>query len=111
MRGQRTLFDELMTNELKAKIANDGKQRPRNVLMPDRNTLLIHRYYYYVQIVRLQFEDALSQLEKEFFIVSDRIVVVMSDNDTQFRSIIQAKPDRATLKKLYPYINWEYSPR
>jgi hypothetical protein len=111
MRGQRTLFDDLITKELKAKINNDGKQRPRNVLMPERNTLLIYRYYYHVDINRMRFDDTLEQLEKEFFIVAARIVVIISDNDTQLRSIMQTKPDRATLKKLYPFLNWEYSPR
>lgn len=110
MRGQRTLFDELLTTETKARIAGD-KQRPRNVLMPERNALLIHRYYYYFEICRMRFDDILKQLETEFFIVGGRIVVILTENDAQFRKVMNQKPDRAALEKIYPHINWRYSPR
>jgi hypothetical protein len=108
MRGQRTLFDDLL---LKAEAMKTEKQRPRNALMPKRNTLLLYRYYYYVEIARLRFDDALKQLEREFFIVEARIVVLLTENNTQLRTIVADKPDRTTLKKLYPFVNWEYSPR
>ena len=111
MRGQRTLFDELFGNEAEEVVLNE-KQRPRNVLMPERNLLLLYRFYYLVEMKRMRYDDTLQQLEKEFFIVAARIVVVLSNNDAQLRKIVKEdKPDSRALAKLYPHINWQYSPR
>lgn len=110
MRGQRTLFEDMFGNKASAKISQD-KQRPRNVLMPERNNLLIYRYYYHAHINKMQFEHIMEQLEKEFFIVTARIVVVLTDNDNHLRTIVSQKPEIKELKKLFPHMNWEYNPR
>lgn len=108
MRGQRTLFQEMFgTKDTEAK--ND-KQRPRNVLMPNRNTLLFYRYYCLAEIYRMRFDDILTQLENEFFIVGARIVVVLTDNDTELRKIVATKPDLKQLEKQFPHINWRHRP-
>jgi hypothetical protein len=112
MRGQHTLFEEMFGKEAEEAVKLNDKQRPRNVLMPERNMLLLYRFYFLIEINRMRYDDALKQLEKEFFIVEARIVVVLSDNDDQLRKIVkEEKPDRSGLEKVYPHINWKYSPR
>lgn len=107
MRGQRSLF-QIIGNE--AAEAKPNTQRPRNVLMPNRNSLLFYRFYCLAEIYRMRYDDILAQLEDEFFIVSVRIVVVLTHNDSELRQIVAAKPDIKQLEKQFPHINWRYRP-
>ncbi|MDW8420129.1 MAG: hypothetical protein RML37_12030 [Chitinophagales bacterium] len=107
MRGQRALFDGMFSTGA----AKTASQRPRNVLMPERNKLLLYRFYFHAQVNRLRYDDCLAQLEREFFIMSVRIVAILIKNDAQLRQIIEARPERAELEKMYPHINWKYNPR
>jgi hypothetical protein len=109
MRGERSLFNEMFGEEAQA---HPGKQRPRNVLMPERNTLLLYRFYFMINIARMRYDDTLQQLEREFFIVQARIVVVLMQNEVQLHQIVkQEKPDLAILARLYPHINWKHRPQ
>lgn len=111
MRGERSLFNEMFGAEADEQ-AKNTKQRPRNVLMPERNTLLLYRFYFCINIHRMRYDDTLLQLEREFFIVQARIVAVMVQNEVQLHNIVKhEKPDSKTLARLYPHINWNYSPR
>jgi hypothetical protein len=49
-------------------------------LIEKRNEALLRRYYYWTEVQRLRFDDALKVLsEKEFFISEDRITSIVRD--------------------------------
>jgi hypothetical protein len=112
MKGQQALFNDLIAAQSEA--GDDKKQqRPRNALMPQRNDLMLYRYYWHMEVNRMRFDDVLTQLEREFFIVGVRIVAVLLEphHQKQLREIIQNKPAQKELEKIYPHINWKYNPR
>ncbi len=72
----------------------------------DRDVCLAYRFYFYYQVLRKRFDDALSDMEREFFISSATISARLTENDVLLKDIISNKPTRAALKKRYPHLNW-----
>ena len=57
-------------------------------LITKRNEALLRRYYYWTEIQRLRFDDALKILsEKEFFISVDRIMAIIRSNCNRLKDI------------------------
>lgn len=57
-------------------------------LIMKRNEALLRRYYYWTEIQRLRFDDALKILsEKEFFISVDRIMAIIRSNCNRLKDI------------------------
>jgi hypothetical protein len=103
MRGTNTLFG-LFVEKDKAPKPDD--YRARNHYKPERDLCLAYRFFYYANIQRMRYDDALKQLEREFFLTEHRLVVVMAENQKKLAEIIEHNPTPAQLAKLYPHLVW-----
>ena len=57
----------------------DGKGRNRE-LIERRNAQIVSRYYYWTEVQRLRFDDAVRQLsENEFFLSESRIIQILTN--------------------------------
>jgi len=96
MKGQRALFDNLIPVETR-----EFKKGRSARLISRRDEFLMVRYFYYLEVKRLRYDDILKVLsEDEFFIetktVLDRLNLLMDKVAERFRS----KPTLAKLKEL-----------
>lgn len=75
-------------------------------LIQKRDVKLVERYYYWTEVKRLRFDDALKILsEEEFFISVDRIMTVIRNNykkltELSVNSISAVKKPELTKKHL-----------
>ena len=75
-------------------------------LIEKRNEALLRRYYYWTEVQRLRFDDALKILsEREFFISIDRIMAIIRENcnkikDVNVRPVPVIKKPRLTASQL-----------
>lgn len=75
-------------------------------LINGRNEALLRRYYYWTEIQRLRFDDALKQLsQKEFFISEKRIMAIIRENchrldDISVKPVPKVKAPRLTAQQL-----------
>lgn len=75
-------------------------------LIEKRNEALLRRYYYWTEVQRLRFDDALKILsEREFFISIDRIMTIIRENcnkikDVNVRPVPVIKKPRLTASQL-----------
>ena len=75
-------------------------------LIEKRNEALLRRYYYWTEVQRLRFDDALKILsEREFFISIDRIMAIIRENcnkikDVNVRPVPVIKKTRLTASQL-----------
>ncbi len=103
MRGQRSLFDNLLTPEPVAKFT----QRGRNLdCIDNRNNLLLHRYYYYAKIKNEKYNDIMALLERELFITTSRIVVCLTQNEMSLKAIFNAEVSVKELKEKFSWLVW-----
>ena len=76
------------------------------ILIEKRDELLLRRYYYWTEVQRLRFDDALKILSnEEFFISEDRIMAIIRENcrklkDINVKPVPKVKKPRLTLKDL-----------
>jgi hypothetical protein len=82
-------------------------QRGRNKeLIRQRDEALCRRYYYWTEVQRLRFDDALKVLsEKEFFISEERIMTIIRKmggelKDIAVRPVPRVKKPRLTMRQL-----------
>lgn len=58
-------------------------------LIAKRNEALLRRYYYWTEVQRLRFDDALKILsEQEFFISEERIMAIIRENCRSLPDIV-----------------------
>lgn len=75
-------------------------------LIEKRNDALLRRYYYWTEVQRLRFDDALKILsEREFFLSIDRIMAIIRKNcnklkDVNVRPVPVIKKPRLTASQL-----------
>ena len=75
-------------------------------LIEKRNEALLRRCYYWTEVQRLRFDDALKILsEREFFISIDRIMAIIRENcnkikDVNVRPVPVIKKPRLTASQL-----------
>jgi hypothetical protein len=103
MRGQQKLFNNIFLSKMEVTTPDN---KPRNVFMPERNEALYHRYYYYVDIKRMRFDDALNQLEKEFFITNFQIRKLLTKQTDRISDLHSKKTSIKELKIKYPFFIW-----
>ncbi len=64
-------------------------------LIKKRNENILRRYFYWTEVERLRFDDALRILsEEEFFISQGLIMKIIRANCEQIKSFAEAKPAR-----------------
>ena len=75
-------------------------------LIEQRNSALIRRYYYWTEVQRLRFDDALKILsEQEFFISEERIMAVIRQaclecKDLKVQPVPKVRKPRITAAQL-----------
>ncbi|HBG39922.1 MAG TPA: transposase [Porphyromonadaceae bacterium] len=87
-------------------------RRGRNKhLISLRDEKLIRRYYYWTEVERLRFDDALKVLsEQEFFISEDRIMSIIRENadkvpDIPVKPVPRVKKPKVTREQLSLFSN------
>jgi hypothetical protein len=103
MKGQRILFNNFASKE---KPTTTG-QRPRNFFMPERNVLLVHRFYYWSEIKKLRYEKCLQEVEQDLFLSSVRIIAVLNDNYDLLANVMELRPTIKQLSKQFPRMIWQ----
>lgn len=103
MRGQQALYNSLFPSSITSEIENKGK---RNVAIDDRDDAMACRYYYYVQIRRLRYDDCLVELYKEFFITPNVITQRLAKRTDLIKELIKTNAACSDLKKKYPQWVW-----
>lgn len=71
-----------------------------------RNTLLLHRYYYYGKFTPNRYEIILQSLEAEFFLEQRTIQDIISASLLELRAIKDESPTVKDLRRLYPWMLW-----
>lgn len=102
MRGHKSIFKDIFY-----KVEKGNKMSNSRLLMPLRNNLLLHRYYFFIEIARMRFDDALKQLEREFFISEIRLIAIISSHSEKLKNIVASQPTKKALEKAYPHIKWD----
>jgi len=70
-------------------------------LIEKRNEALCRRYYYWTEVQRLRFDDALKILsEQEFFISEERILAVIRENINKLNEIPSIQIKKVKTPKL-----------
>lgn len=80
-------------------------------LIQKRNEALCRRYYYWTEVQRLRFDDALCILsEKEFFISEERIMAIIRNyankiDEINLRPVPRVKKPHLTAQQLALFVN------
>lgn len=105
MRGQRALFNDYVTVPELQVVATEGTGRDPE-LLKRRDELLGARYYYYVYLRRLTYDEAFVNLRTEFCLATitmqNRLLLIRTD-------IERLRDDKTTaeqLQKKYPWLIW-----
>lgn len=75
-------------------------------LKQKQNELIISRYWYYIKIERLQYQDALAKLEDEIFLAQLTIIRIIDAGSEQLKQYQKEKPDVRFFKEKYPWLVW-----
>lgn len=90
-----------------AKLTGNGSQN-REDLIAMRNHLLVARFYYWTEIKRLRFDDAVQHLStKEFFVGERTITNALSSINYAGTSSETNSKNFKKLQKEYPGFNWK----
>lgn len=70
-------------------------------LIEKRNEALCRRYYYWTEVQRLRFDDALRILsEQEFFITEERILSIIRENISKLKEMPDLKVKKVKVPRL-----------
>jgi len=105
MRGQYSLFNSLLPTQ-EITVSKSLRKGRSHKLIYSRNTLLIHRYYYYAKINRNQYADIIESLSSEFFLSQERIIICLNQNHPKVKAIFAEEPDIKHLRNLYTWLIW-----
>lgn len=104
MRGQQSLFAQFFGN---TQIQVKEQQRPRNFYMPERNKMLVYRYYFYMKIKCYQYFQCLEELEKDLFLTDVTLAKLLAANDELLTKVVtEEMPTVQQLKSMFPRYNW-----
>ena len=96
MKGQRTLFDNLIPAE--RRVFKKGRSAK---LIHRRDEFLMVRYFYYTEVKRLRFDDVLKVMsEDEFFIETQTVLNRLTCLADKLKERFDSKPTLAKLKEL-----------
>lgn len=104
MKGQISLHTQFFSGNESSTV--ETKQRPRNFFMPERNELLVYRYYFYAQIKGYRYEKCLEELEQDVFITGFRQIAVLSSCVDLLSDVMKNKPTVKELARKFPRFNW-----
>jgi hypothetical protein len=105
MRGQRRLFNDIITPVIEIqKSTGFGRNK---VLMANRDTCMMYRYYFYVSILRKNYQDAIAIVSQQFFLSEIRVVECMQDNTELRHRIFKEKLSVKELKQRFDWLIWQ----
>ncbi|MFB9862732.1 hypothetical protein [Rufibacter immobilis] len=104
MRGHETLFTNLFPPSVSLEAPKQGQ---RNTQTDRRDDVLAHRYYYWVHLRRNRYDDALAELEKEFFLSAAVVVQRLDRRRELLRELVAWKPNPRQLGVKLPHFNWQ----
>lgn len=109
--GQTSLFNDFSDNPAGFRPNSSYQEsaeeaRKRNMLLPERNCLLAHRFYYYDMIKQYKSEKCLEELAKEFFLSERRLIDLIYEIGTTINEVRQNRPGISELKSKFPWMNW-----
>ncbi|SMO48244.1 hypothetical protein [Solitalea koreensis] len=84
-------------------VSNKGK---RNMYAVKRDECMAYRFYYHYHLQRCRFDDAIANMEHEFWLSGSTITNYLTRNNARLKEIIAQKPGTSDLKKLYPSFSW-----
>lgn len=107
LRGHRSiynayLFDEPAIPQLRV-VERKGRSERLKAL---QNELIVHRYYYYIKIVRRNYPDTLAALESEIFLAPLTITRIIQANTALLKQLHNQKTTVSELRKKYPWLVW-----
>ncbi len=103
MRGQQSLYNDLFPSSVTTNPERFGK---RNAFMNERDEALACRYYFHAEIKRRRYDDALLELEKEFFLTSAYIMQRLALSTSYIKELVAEKTNTNSLKAKYNFYNW-----
>ena len=107
MKGQRTLFDNLIMQGKRSIKKGRSEQ-----LISRRDELLMIRYFYHTEVKRLRFDDVLKVLsEEEFFIETQTILNRLTCLTDRMKERFDNKPSLAKIKELSGNFVVDVTPR
>lgn len=107
MKGQRTLFDNMMPAE--KRVSKKGRSAR---LVTKRDELLMIRYFYYTEVKRLRFDDVLKVIsEEEFFIETQTVLNRLTCLNDRMKEWFTNRPSLAKIKELSGNFTVEVSPK
>ena len=108
-RGSRSLysslFEEDQTNT--STLPKPERKGRSEILIAQRNELLVYRYYYHAKIQEKKYMKALTTLEKELFLSTRTITDILSEHNAQLQELVRTKkPTVKELRELFPMMVW-----
>jgi DNA-directed RNA polymerase sigma subunit (sigma70/sigma32) len=101
MRGKR-LFQSIRTEATEP----EKNAATRVQMLTQRDECLLVRYYFYVVLKGLNYEDTLYRLRTEFFISPDRIARIVEHNLERLRQLKENKLSKYKMKDKWPQFKW-----
>lgn len=102
IRGAQTLT-AIFPKSFEPETNRKGK---RSALAVERDICLSYRFYYHFHLSRRRLDDAVVELEREFFITGATILSCLTKNDGLLKDIVSNNPDKRQLQRRYPNFNW-----
>ena len=77
-------------------------------LIQKRNQKLVCRFFFYSNLMSLNFSKCLELLENELDLSQSRITDLLADNSELITLLERSNTTLAELKSAYPFMNWHY---
>jgi hypothetical protein len=106
MIGQQSIFSDILPTLQKPKAEGIGRSK---VLITQRNTKLIYRYYYYVKLQphRLDYSYIIDTISTEMDLSDYRTIIILQQNHAELKTILAQELTKKELAKKYPFLSWE----
>lgn len=102
MRGS-TFFNNLFNDKKSPNVVRKGRSE---ILVQERNELLLLRYYFYGKYSELRYNAVLIRLRNEFFLSKTRILDIVTEHQEVLKRIREEDVSLQEMRKRYPHINW-----
>lgn len=85
----------------------DGNISSRADRIAKRNRVLTARYYYWTELERRRFDDALRILsDGEFFLEERTVANVLMEQDEFFNTLLKGRTSKRQLRRMFPGFDW-----
>lgn len=108
LRGHRSIFTSLFPEETKnTDVLEAPERRGRSeMLILQRNELLISRYYFYAKMQGYQYQASLDIVGAELFLTERTVVDIIQKNRDLLKHINSSKPEVKVFKAKFPFMVW-----